>query len=155
MPTVFIGHGNPMNALEHNQYTEAWRALADAAPPPEGDPLGLRALVRARWRVTADAAAAHDPRLRRLPAGALRRAVPRARLTRSWRATYARPPRPDRRSRWTTAWGLDHGTWSVLVHLYPDADVPVVQLGLDETLTAEQHYEIADPPAAAARTRTS
>jgi 4,5-DOPA dioxygenase extradiol len=141
MPAVFIGHGNPMNALEHNAYTEAWANLAEQIPRP-------RAIlaVSAHWnvpggRVTAEAQpkTIHD-------FGGFPQEL--------FDVQYPAPGSPDLATRTRTllepaqiaedrGWGLDHGTWSVLVHLYPDADVPVVQLGIDETLTAAQHYDLA------------
>jgi 4,5-DOPA dioxygenase extradiol len=141
MPAVFIGHGNPMNALQNNQYTEAWHALADEIPRP-------RAIlsVSAHWyipggRVTAEEhpATIHD-------FGGFPQEL--------FEVQYPAPGSPALAHRTRDllgagdvaldrTWGLDHGTWSVLTHLYPDADVPVVQLGIDETHTAEQHYELA------------
>lgn len=141
MPAVFLGHGNPLNALAHNPYTEAWRRLAAALPRP-------RAIVSvsAHWyvpgtRVTAGPrpATIHDFG-----------GFPRPLYEVSYPAAGA--PELCRRVRDLLApapvvlddgWGLDHGTWSVLVHLYPDASVPVIQLGLDEAVSAEEHYQLA------------
>lgn len=141
MPTVFIGHGNPLNALEHNPFTEAWRTLADELPRPQAI-----LAVSAHWyvpggRVTAE----QHPRTIHDFGG-----FPQELFD----VQYPAPGSPELAARtrdllaptdiaMDDSWGLDHGTWSVLAHLFPDADVPVVQLGLDETLTAEQHYELA------------
>jgi 4,5-DOPA dioxygenase extradiol len=141
MPALFIGHGNPMNALERNGYSEAWRRLAAELPRP-------RAIlsISAHWyvpggRVTANA---EPPTIHDF--GGFPRAL--------YEVEYPAPGSPElaERVRWLLApvpvaldqrWGLDHGTWSVLVHLYPDADVPVVQLGLDETLSGPAHCALA------------
>ena len=144
MPALFIGHGNPMNAIEDNATTRAWRALAATLPRP-------RAViaVSAHWylpgtRVTAEERprTIHDfggfpPELFAVeypapgdPALA-RRVVERL-------ASGAAPVavRPD------TTWGLDHGTWSLLCHLLPAADVPVIQVSLDDTEPPAFHFEL-------------
>ena len=129
MPVLFVGHGNPMNAIEHNEFRESWSALGEPLPRPKAI-----LCVSAHWEtrsayVTATDApkTIHDfdgfPRALfevRYPAPgepALARRV--AELV----ASAARALDPGR--------GLDHGTWSVLVAMYPDADVPVVQLSID------------------------
>jgi len=140
LPVVFFGHGNPMNALNDNPYAKAWRKLGSDLPRP-------RAIVAisAHWYVPATLVTAnlhprtiHDfggfPRELyevQYPApGDLGLA---ARIT-ELLATYG--AMGDER------WGLDHGTWSVLVHAFPKADVPVVQLSINETLEPGMHFEI-------------
>jgi 4,5-DOPA dioxygenase extradiol len=141
MPALFLGHGNPMNALERNRYTAAWEAIAASLPRP-------RAVLcaSAHWyvpgaRVTADERprTIHDfggfPR----QLHAVRYGAPGApELARRIRDLLAPAP-----VELDVGWGLDHGSWSLLVHLFPEADVPVVQLGLDETLTAREHLDLA------------
>ncbi len=140
MPALFFGHGNPMNALARNEYTEGWAAIGRALPPP-------RAIlaISAHWyqpgvAVTAMAAprTIHD-------FGGFPREL--------YQVQYPAPGDPDLAQRIRSLlaplpvaldddWGLDHGTWSVLVHARPAADVPVVQLSLDETQPARFHYEL-------------
>ncbi len=141
MPVLFIGHGNPMNAIERNEFHENWIALGKRLPRPRSI-----LCVSAHWEtqnayVTATEApeTIHDfygfPRALfevRYPAPgepALARRV--AELV------VSEGVRPDPRR------GLDHGAWSVLVAMYPEADVPVVQLSMDTGRPGRHHYELA------------
>ena len=140
MPAVFFGHGSPMNALERNRHTEAWAAFGRSIAAAEGDSRDLRALVRSRHRGDRDGEAADHSRLRRLSAALHAFNIPHRATPRSPRACAICWHRS--RSRLDHEWGLDHGTWSVLAHVYPKADVPVVQLAIDRTQPAAFHYEL-------------
>jgi 4,5-DOPA dioxygenase extradiol len=141
MPAVFAGHGNPMNALASNPWTDGWRAIAASVPRP-------RAIlaVSAHWylpgtRVTANVQppTIHDFGGFPHPLYEVEYPAPGAlELGRRVQALLAPAPVVLDES-----WGLDHGTWSVLVHMYPDASLPVIQLALDETVAAEEHYQLA------------
>ncbi|HWT03476.1 MAG TPA: 4,5-DOPA dioxygenase extradiol [Pyrinomonadaceae bacterium] len=140
MPAIFFGHGNPMNALADNEYTRAWAAVGAEIPRP-------RAVlcVSAHWYLPGTAVTAmgrprtiHDfggfPRELyefKYPAPGDVELAARVR-----ELLAPAPVASDER------WGLDHGTWSVLCHAFPDADIPVVQLSMDETQPAAFHYEI-------------
>ena len=140
MPAVFLGHGSPMNAVQRNRYTQAWRQLGASLPAP-------RAVlsISAHWYVPGVAVTAmaeprtiHDffgfPRELfdiRYPA----RGDPKL-AARVSQLLAPLPVEPDQ------SWGLDHGTWSVLVHIYPEATVPVVQLSIDSRQPAQFHYEL-------------
>lgn len=141
MPTIFVGHGNPMNALNSNPYTAAWSEIGIALPRPNAI-----LCISAHWYVAKTAVTAmvkprtiHDfggfpPELHqvRYPApGSLELAAKVADLLTPVVVTM------------DTSWGLDHGTWSVLMHVFPDADIPVVQLSIDETQEAAWHYDMA------------
>jgi 4,5-DOPA dioxygenase extradiol len=140
MPAVFFGHGNPMNALQQNAWTEQWAAIGKGMPRP-------RAIlsVSAHW----------------YPPATLVTAVEKPRTIHDFggfpkplfEVQYPAPGDLDlcRRVRDVLApvnvgfaddWGLDHGTWSVLVHVFPDAGIPVVQLSIDETKPAQFHYDL-------------
>ncbi len=141
LPAIFFGHGNPMNALATNEYTEAWSALGRALPRP-------RAIlaISAHWYLPGThVTAMRQPRTIHDFGG-----FPRELYEVRYRAQG--DPALAERVRELLApadvmldqhWGLDHGTWSVLVHAYPHADVPVVQLAIDETKPPAYHYELA------------
>jgi 4,5-DOPA dioxygenase extradiol len=140
MPVVFFGHGNPMNALENNTYTQGWSALGMRMPRPRGV-----LCISAHWYVDEIAVTAiASPRTIHDFGG-----FPRELFA----VQYPAPGDPAlaRRvqellapidTRADQGWGLDHGTWSVLCHVFPAADVPVVQLSIDETRAPQFHYEI-------------
>lgn len=140
MPALFIGHGSPMNALERNRYTEAWRALGAALPKPKAV-----LCISAHW-LTRGLAVTAMPRPRTIhDFGGFPQALFDVRYPAVGHAAVAQrvcevlKPLPVALD---TEWGLDHGAWSVLVHLFPDADVPVLQLSLDATQPEAFHYAI-------------
>jgi len=139
-PALFLGHGSPMNALAKNSWTEAWGELGRALPRP-------RAVlaISAHWyapgvAVTADAAprTIHDFGGFPEPLSAVEYPAPGSpELARRVQRLLA-PLQVELDS----SWGLDHGTWSVLCHVYPGADVPVVQFRIDESRPPDAHYEL-------------
>jgi 4,5-DOPA dioxygenase extradiol len=140
MPAVFFGHGNPMNALLRNRYTEQWTAIGARLPRPKAI-----LCVSAHWYIE-DAALTVSTAPRTIhDFGGFPREL--------YQVQYPAPGDPDLAVRvqkllaplpvrLDERWGLDHGTWTVLRHVYPDADVPVVQLSIDETQSPSFHYEI-------------
>jgi 4,5-DOPA dioxygenase extradiol len=141
MPAMFFGHGNPMNTLDDNSWTRTWAALGAELPRPKAV-----LSISAHWYLPATAVTAvPEPRTIHDFGG-----FPRE----LYEVQYPAPGAPALARRVAellapTAvgvddrWGLDHGTWSVLVHLYPEADVPVVQLSIDETRNARWHFDLA------------
>ena len=140
MPTVFFGHGNPMNALSTNDWTAGWAAIGRDIPRPRGV-----LCVSAHWYLPATMVTAMTaPRTIHDFGGFPRElydvkypAPGDPQLARRVQELLGLPP-----TACDTSWGLDHGTWSVLTHVYPDADIPVVQLSIDETQPAAFHFEL-------------
>ena len=140
MPALFIGHGSPMNALERNRYTEAWRALGAALPKPKAV-----LCISAHW-LTRGLAVTAMPTPRTIhDFGGFPQALFDVQYPAPGAAALAQrvcevlKPLPVALD---MEWGLDHGAWSVLVHLFPQADVPVLQLSLDATQPEAFHYAI-------------
>lgn len=142
MPVVFFGHGNPLNALDSNVYTRAWNALGERIPRP-------RAIlaISAHWFVPEVAVTAQSAPPTIHDFGGFPRALYEVRYPApgdtqlGQRVAALLAPLPVAQS---TDWGIDHGTWSVLCHVYPKADIPVVQLSVDETQPPQVHYEIGE-----------
>lgn len=140
MPAIFFGHGSPMNALG-GPYAETWRALGAALPRPKAV-----LMVSAHWYVPEVAVTAmarprtiHDFYGFPKPLYDIDYPAPGDRWLAERTADLVRDLAPVRMDH---DWGLDHGTWSVLTHVWPDADVPVVQLAIDRRQSGRFHYEL-------------
>lgn len=142
LPAIFFGHGNPLNALQRNSYTESWRAIGSSLSRPRSI-----LCVSAHWYVPVTAVTAMEAPRTIHDFGGFPREL--------YEVQYRAPGDPTLAMRIRellapvaveldqSHWGLDHGTWSVLCHLFPKADIPVVQLSIDETQPPEFHYQLA------------
>lgn len=138
MPLLFIGHGSPMNGIEQNKFTEGWQKSVAEVPKPKAI-----LVVSAHWETD----------------GTFITAMPKPRIIYDF---YGFPPElfaakydalgePQLAAEIAQTlsiqkdenWGLDHGSWTVLRHLYPNADVPILQLSLDRLKTPTEHYNFA------------
>jgi 4,5-DOPA dioxygenase extradiol len=140
MPVVFVGHGSPMNVIEDNQWSRGFAALCGETPRPKAI-----LAISAHWFVsgtylTGNAAprTIHD-------FGGFPKALYEVTYPAPGKrdlATHVRALLGEEQAALSTDWGLDHGTWSVLKWMYPQADVPVVQLSIDRRLDVRSHYEL-------------
>jgi 4,5-DOPA dioxygenase extradiol len=140
LPAIFFGHGNPMNAVMNNKYTEGWRSIAKDIPRPKSI-----LSVSAHWFVPGTGVTVSTAPRTIHDFGGFPREL--------YQVQYPAPGNPDLARRvqellapvpvaLDNSWGLDHGTWSVLRHMYPDADIPIVQLSIDETQPPLFHFEV-------------
>ncbi len=141
MPVLFLGHGSPMNAIEENEFVSGFRKLAKNLPKPNAI-----LCVSAHWETkgTFVTAMQNPPTIHDF--GGFPKEL--------FAVQYPAPGSPQLANETKALitktevgldhkWGLDHGAWSVIKHLYPNADIPVIQLSLDYSQTPQYHYELA------------
>lgn len=141
MPVLFLGHGSPMNAIEENEFVKGFRNVAKEIPNPNAI-----LCVSAHWETRGTFVTAMEKPMTIHDFGGFPQAL--------FEVQYPAPGSPelarDTKSLVKKAdvgldekWGLDHGAWSVIKHMYPNADVPVIQMSLDYSQTPQFHYELA------------
>lgn len=140
MPALFLGHGSPMNVLEDNAYTRAWRRLGETLPRPKAI-----VVVSAHWFTRGTGVTAMEQPQTIHDFGGFPQAL--------YDMRYPAPGSPVLAQRVAAlltptpvaleneAWGFDHGSWGVLIKMYPEADIPMVQLSIDNTRPPVWHYE--------------
>lgn len=140
MPVLFIGHGSPMNGIEDNRFTEGWKKAVENVPQPTAI-----IVVSAHWETNGTRVTAQAKPLVIYDFGGFPKAL--------YEAQYSAPGDPELAAELAEklkrklieldeTWGLDHGTWTILRHLYPKADIPVLQLSLNRRQTPREHYEL-------------
>jgi 4,5-DOPA dioxygenase extradiol len=140
MPAIFFGHGNPMNALHDNAWTRGWEGIGRSIPKPTAI-----VSISAHWYIPMTAVTTMESPRTIHDFGGFPREL--------FEIQYPAPGSPEVALRIRQLigdlvlpdhhhWGLDHGTWSVLCHVFPGADIPVIQLSIDETQTPAWHYEV-------------
>ncbi len=140
MPALFLGHGSPMNVIEDNKYSKAWELLGKNLPQPKAI-----LCISAHWETRGTLITAME--------------MPRTIHDFSnfpqvlYEIHYPAKGNPELAKKIQSMikiteigldkkWGLDHGTWGLLVRMYPEANFPVLQLSLDKTITPQEHYQI-------------
>jgi len=141
-PALFIGHGSPMNAIEDNEFSKGWNAMAKSFPKPE-----VILCISAHWETNGSFVTAMEhPRTIHDFGGfpkelfAVEYPAPGCpeladHIINTIKTTSVKP---------NLAWGIDHGCWSVVMKMYPDADIPVVQLSLNRDATIKSHYDLGE-----------
>lgn len=141
MPVLFLGHGSPMNAIEENEFVEGFRKVSGSLPRPKAI-----LCISAHWETRGTQVTAMDMPRTIHDFGGFPQEL--------FAVQYPAPGSPElaeQTKRLITKaeveldhhWGLDHGAWSVIKHLYPEADVPVVQMSLDRGKSPRYHYQLA------------
>jgi 4,5-DOPA dioxygenase extradiol len=139
MPALFVGHGSPMNAIESNEFTQKWKQLGKTLPKPN-----LILCVSAHWETYGTQITAMDKPKTIHDFGGFPQAL--------FDVEYPAPGSPDVAQSIHTEnssialdqrWGLDHGCWSILRCMYPEANIPVLQLSIDVNKSPREHFEFA------------
>jgi len=141
MPVLFLGHGSPMNAIEENEFVTGWRSIGKTLPKPTAI-----LCVSAHWETKGTFVTAMEKPMTIHDFGGFPKAL--------FDVQYPAPGSPELAKETKSIvtktavgldekWGLDHGAWSVIKHLYPKADVPVIQMSLDYYQSPQYHYELA------------
>ena len=140
MPSLFIGHGTPMNAIEYNEFSQSWKELGQVLPKPKAI-----LCISAHWETEKSLVTAMDTPKTIHDFGGFPEEL--------YRQQYPAPGSPmlantilDKIRMFEIGkdyrWGLDHGSWCFLKHMYPDANIPVIQLGIDYTQNMQYHYDL-------------
>lgn len=141
MPVLFVGHGNPINAIEDNEFSRTWREVGRSLPMPEAI-----LCISAHWETWGTLVTAMEKPRTIHDFGGFSRALYEAQYPAPgspWLAQEVRQAITSTEVGLDDDWGLDHGCWSVLKQMFPGADVPVTQLSLDTTKTPQDHYSVA------------
>src|SRR4029079_10677024 len=141
MPVLFIGHGSPMNGIEDNEFSQRWKAMAQELPVPKAV-----LVVSAHWLSNGTRITAMDFPKTIHDFGGFPKELFDVHYPAPGDVQLANETKSIIRSTKVELdhdWGLDHGTWTVVRHMYPDARIPVLQLSIDYTKDPQYHYDLA------------
>lgn len=141
MPVLFLGHGSPMNAIEENQFVTGFRNIAKTLPKPNAI-----LCISAHWYTNGTKLTAMEMPRTIHDFGGFPKALFDVQYPAKGSPELARQTKELLQPtvvELDEKWGLDHGAWSVIKHLYPKADIPVIQMSIDYTKPAEYHFELA------------
>ena len=141
MPVLFLGHGNPMNAIEDNEFVQGFKNIAKTLPTPKAI-----LCVSAHWYTKGTMATAMEMPQTIHDFGGFPKELFDFQYPAKGDPALAKEAKElllPATIELDEKWGLDHGAWSVITHLYPDASIPVIQLSIDYTKPARYHYELA------------
>lgn len=141
MPVLFLGHGSPMNGIEDNIFSQKWKELGESLPEPR-----MVLVISAHWLTRGTHVTAMENPATIYDFGGFPEAL--------YKVKYPAPGSPEMAKEVASAittvqtrldheWGLDHGTWTVVRHMYPKANIPVLQLSIDYSKDAAWHYRLA------------
>jgi len=142
MPVLFIGHGSPMNAIEDNEFSKVWREVAKILPKPKAI-----LCISAHWETRGTWVTAMEKPRTIHDFGGFPRALYDVQYPApgsTWLAKEVKDALKKIKVGLDQDWGLDHGCWSILMQMFPAADIPVIQLSLDSTKPAPEHYALAN-----------
>lgn len=141
MPLLFVGHGNPMHAVSENNFTKQWRALGELLPRPKAI-----VSISAHWETNGTFVTAMEKPGTIHDFYGFPQELFEVQYDPDGNPEFAKEI-SERLGRdfvkLDQSWGLDHGTWAVLKHIYPNADIPVLQISLDKRKNAAEHFELA------------
>ena len=141
MPVLFIGHGSPMNGIEDNEFSQRWKAMAQEIPVPKAV-----LVVSAHWLSNGTRITAMDFPKTIHDFGGFPKELFDVHYPAPGDVQFANETKSIIRSTKVELdhdWGLDHGTWTVVRHMYPDARIPFLQLSIDYTKGPQYHYDLA------------
>ena len=140
MPVLFVGHGSPMNAIEDNSFTRGWREIAERIPKPK-----VILSVSAHWYTKGTKIMDEDDPKTIYDMFGFPQELYEIVYSPGGSPGVARLSHEliSKETEFDNSWGIDHGTWSVLVHMYPERDIPVFQISVDGAAPPETHYKIA------------
>ncbi|GET24927.1 4,5-DOPA dioxygenase extradiol [Prolixibacter sp. NT017] len=141
MPVLFVGHGNPMNAIEENEFVESWRNIGKTIPKPSAI-----LCISAHWETRGTLVTAMEKPMTIHDFGGFPKTLFDVQYPAPGSTELAKETQQlihQTKVGLDDKWGLDHGAWSVIKHLYPEADVPVVEMSLDYFQSPKAHYDLA------------